>query len=190
MMNIKVLLGSTRPNRFADKPGEWILSKLQQNREVSAGLVDLRDYPMPFFNEPVSPSSATEPFTNPAVQAFTKKIEEADGFIIVTPEYNHGIPAVLKNALDYVYQGWQKKPVAYVAYGWTTGGARAVQQLKHISLELQMVPVHRSVHIVNFKSFIDTSGVFQSESFEKSGDQLLEQLLWWARILQDARKTT
>jgi len=109
-------------------------------------VLDLRDYDMPFFNEPVSPSFKKEPYKNEAVARFTKKIEEGDAFVMVTPEYNHGTSGVLKNALDWIYPEWNNKPVAFVSYG-SGGGARAIEQLRMNAVELQMAPIRAAVHI-------------------------------------------
>ena len=100
-LKIKVIVGSTRPNRFSEKPAQWIFDLAKKRADLDVELLDLRDYPLPFFEEALPPGLAKDGYTNPAVVKWREKIREADGFIIVTPEYNHGYPAVLKNALDY-----------------------------------------------------------------------------------------
>jgi NAD(P)H-dependent FMN reductase len=144
-LNIQVILGSTRQGRFGDKPAHYVLGELQKRADVRAELVDLRDWPLPFFDHPVSPMRAkiTEPA---AVAKWTAKVGEADGYVMVTPEYNHGYPAVLKNALDWVYAEWTKKPVGFVGYG-STGGARAIEQLRQVVVELDMVPLREAIHV-------------------------------------------
>ena len=107
--NIKVIAGSTREGRFSDKAAAWIVEEIKKQEGVVVEALDLRDYGMPFFNEPMSPSFKQEPYKNEVVARFTKKIEEGDAFVIVTPEYNHGTSGVLKNALDWVYQEWNNK---------------------------------------------------------------------------------
>ena len=99
-MKILIIIGSTRQNRFSEKPANWIFEEAKKRKEFEVELLDLRNYPLPFFDEPVSPSFAKEPFSNENVKMLSKKINEADGFIVVTPEYNHGYPAVLKNMFD------------------------------------------------------------------------------------------
>lgn len=144
-LNIQVILGSTRQNRFGDKPAHYILGELQKRPNVRAELVDLRDWPMPFFDHPVSPMRAK--ISEPAIiPRWAAKVGEADAYVIVTPEYNHGYPAVLKNALDWVYTEWTKKPVGFVGYG-STGGARAIEQLRQVVIELEMVPIREALHI-------------------------------------------
>jgi NAD(P)H-dependent FMN reductase len=144
-LKIQVILGSTRQSRFGDKPAHYILGELAKRPDVQAELVDLRDWPLPFFDHPVSPIRAkiTEP---PIVPKWAAKVGEADGFVMITPEYNHGYSAVLKNALDWVYTEWTKKPVGFVGYG-SLGGARAIEQLRQVVIELDMVPIRQAIHI-------------------------------------------
>ncbi len=114
-IKIQIILGSTRPKRFSEKPGKWIFEELTKREGVEAELLDLRDYPLPFFNEPVSPTRLNGQYSSDVATKWVNKIAEADGYILVTPEYNHGYPAVLKNALDYPYNEWNNKSVAFVA---------------------------------------------------------------------------
>lgn len=191
IISIKVIAGSTREGRFSDKAMAWIASEVKKQDGISVETLDLRDYEMPFFNSPMSPSTIQEPYTDEAVARFTNKIAEGDAFIIVTPEYNHGTSGVLKNALDWVYAQWNNKPVAFVSYG-TVGGARAVEQLRQIAVELQMAPIRNSVNISGSKYFpvvmgkADAGEMFASLS--KPAEEMTEQLLWWARALKTARK--
>src|SRR3989338_2823805 len=137
---------------------------------------------MPFFNEAVTPSAKKEDYADEAVQRWTKKIKEADGFIIVAPEYNHGYTAVLKNALDYVSTEWNNKPVGFVAYG-SAGGARAVEQLRAVAIELQMAPVRNAVNIMAPWFLRDEKGNLKSgalDSYQGAAEALLTQLVWWA----------
>ncbi len=183
---IAVILGSTRQNRFGDKPAQWIFSKLSQNTEIDAELIDLRNYPLPFFDEPISPAMNEGKYNLDAAKKWADKVGQADGYIMVTPEYNHGYPAVLKNALDYVYKEWNKKPVGFVSYGGV-GGARVVEQLREVTIELQMIPVRTAVHITNFWSLLDDKGNLNTSSFEKNGDAMIDQVLWYANLLKSAR---
>src|SRR5579884_661034 len=146
MLKIKVIIGSTREGRFADKPACWIFNELKKREGVEVELLDLRDFDLPFFNESKTPSSITEPYQNEVVKRWTAKIAEADGFVMVTPEYNHSFSAVLKNAIDWVYKEWNKKAVAFVSYGSVMGG-RSIEQLRLVAVEVQMAPVRAAVHI-------------------------------------------
>ena len=183
---IQVILGSTREKRFGPEPANWILSELQKNPEIEAELIDLRDYPLPFFNEAMSAAMNQGNWTTPGAKAWADKVAEADGYIIVSPEYNHGYPAVLKNALDYVYYQWNDKPVGFVSYG-TVGGARAVEQLRQVVVELHMVPVRTSVNINAYWNLLDEAGHLKTESFQKTADDMIAQVLWYAKTLAPAR---
>src|ERR1700733_8475627 len=115
-LKIKVILGSTREARFSEKSAAWVMDYLKTVSGIEAELLDLREYPLPFFKESMSPSAIKEPYADPAVKKWTDKIADGDAYIVVTPEYNHGYPAVLKNAFDYVYKQWNRKVVGFVAH--------------------------------------------------------------------------
>ena len=188
--NIKVIAGSTREGRFSDKAALWIAEEIKKQEGTTVEMLDLRNYDMPFFNEPMSPSFKQEPYKNEAVARFTSKIAEGDAFVIVTPEYNHGTSGVLKNALDWVYQEWNNKPVSFVSYG-SVGGARAVEHLRQNVIELQMAPIRNSVHIPGEQYFPVVFGKTQaSDLFALQADKaeaMITQLLWWTRALKNAR---
>ena len=125
MTIISVIVGSTREGRFSEKPAKWILQHLKKRDGVDARLLDLRDFPMPFFDQPVTPAMpGRPPFKNEVVQRWTAAIAQSDGFVFVTPEYNYGPSAVLKNAIDWVYPEWHRKAACFVSYG-SAMGARA-----------------------------------------------------------------
>jgi len=184
---IGVIVGSTREGRFADKPAQWIKAQAEARGDIEVELLDLRDYPMPFFDEPASPAYA--PSKNEVAQRWQRKIASLDGFIITAAEYNRGPTAVLKNALDYGYSEWNNKPVAFVGYGGV-GGARAVEQLRLHAVELQMAPIRTAVHIQipvylavakEGKSLSDFNDVLNPNA-------MLDQLAWWTRALKTARE--
>src|SRR3990167_11212542 len=188
-LKVKVILGSTREGRFSDKPGTWILGGLQGKQDIAAEILDLRDYPMPLFNEVETPSYKTKPYTDPAVVKWTAKVAEADAFIIIAPEYNHGYPGVLKNALDYAYQEWNNNPVAFVSYGGALG-ARSVEQLREVAVELQMAPIRNAIHMPYDVIVAAGKGVSEEELFApyaNGASGLLDQLAWWAKALKAAR---
>src|SRR5438270_5611111 len=145
MMIISVIVGSTRQGRFSEKPAQWILHHLSNRTEIEARLLDLRDFP--FFDQPLPPAMpGRPPYEHDVVKKWTAQIAASDGFVFVTPEYNYGPSAVLKNAIDWVYPEWNRKAAAFVSYG-SAMGARAVQQLRETAIEIQMAPVRSSVHI-------------------------------------------
>lgn len=191
-IQIKVILGSTRQSRFSEVPGAWMLSELAKHPEVKGEILDLREYPMPFFDESETPSYKKQPYTHHAIIKWTAKIKEADAFIIIAPEYNHGYPAVLKNGLDYAYQEWNNKPVAFVAYG-SAMGARSVEQLRQVAVELQMAPIRNALHMPYDVVMASGAGKSESEIFgayRERAQGLITQLTWWAQALKTAREKT
>ncbi|MDO8442932.1 MAG: NAD(P)H-dependent oxidoreductase [bacterium] len=196
-IKIKIILGSTRQNRFSEKPAQWIFEEAKKLEGAEAELLDLRDYPMPFFDSPISPSMAKGQYPNEVVKKWAEKINDGDAFIIVAPEYNHGYTAVLKNALDVIYTEWNRKPVGFVSYG-SAVGARSVEQLRQVAVELQMAPIRNAIHIpvdIFFAAMMG-KGPTGSEMFEpirkgSMGDpveRFFNDLLWWARALKAARE--
>lgn len=168
-LKIKVIIGSTRHPRFSEKPAKYIYEELQKVKGVNVELLDLRDYPMPFFDAPVSPMRSGGAYTDPGVIDWAAKIEDGDAFVVVTPEYNYGYPAVLKNAFDSIYPEWNHKAIGFVSYG-THGGARVIQQLLQVAIALRLVPIHKSVSIssdVYFKAMSE-----DTSSNHKTFDQL------------------
>ncbi len=196
-IKIKVIVGSTRQNRFSEKPAQWIYEEAQKLKGVEAELLDLRDYSMPFFDSAMSPSMAQGKYENEVVKKWAAKINDGDAFIIVSPEYNHGYPAVLKNAMDVIYPEWNRKPVGFVAYGGAMG-ARSVEQLRQVAIELQMAPIRNAIHIPNdifFSAMMGKGPSDPKEMFEpmrksSMGDpveRFFNDLLWWAKALKKAR---
>ena len=189
MTVISVIVGSTRQGRFSEKPARWILEHVRQ-RSVEARLLDLRDYPMPFFDEAATPATPHRaPYANEVVRRWTAQIAAADGFVFVTPEYNYGPPAVLKNALDWVYPEWNHKAAAFVSYG-SVSGARAVQQLRGNAIELQLVPVRKGVAIPVATLMAHFRGGDVEKGLAELGpaaNAMLDDLLWWTLALKTAR---
>lgn len=186
---VKIILGSTREGRFGDKPAHWIFDEAKKQKGADVELLDLRDYPLPFFNDAVSPAYRKGKHPNETVAKWAEKIGEADAFIVVTPEYNHGYSAVLKNAIDHVFHEWNNKPVSFVAYGGV-GGARAVEQLRLVAVELQMAPLRAAVHIPAPWTLLDEKGNLKDGAFApftQGAENLLKQLVWWADALRSAR---
>jgi NAD(P)H-dependent FMN reductase len=184
---IQLILGSTRPSRFGEQPAQWIYNEAKKYEELDVELLDLRDYPLPFFNEAQSPSQPNMKYTNEVAEKWSKKIAEGDGYIWISPEYNHGYSAVLKNSIDYLFKEWSKKPVGFVAYG-SVGGARAVEQLRGVAAELEMATVRTAVHIVAPWFLLDENGKLKTDSFAGQAKLMLNQLIWWTKALKKARE--
>lgn len=188
-MKIGVILGSTRKVRRGERVATWVMGELSKRTDAQFELLDLVDYPLPFYQEEDSPDSLPNGYSTPVATKWAAKIAEKDGFIIITPEYNHSPSAVLKNALDYVYDEWAKKPVTFVSYSsGAAAGIRAVEQLRLIVIELQMAPMQNAVHIANILSAIDEHGVLLKEHHGKKLNNVVEQLLWWTNALKNARE--
>lgn len=187
---LKIIIGSTRPNRFSDKAASWFAEIAKRDENFNIEVLDLRDYPMPFFEEPTSPSHMKlGDYKNEVVKKWWRKIEEGDAFVIVSPEYNHGYSAVLKNALDYVFAPWNNKPVAFVGYG-SVGGGRAIEQLREVAVELQMAPIRNAVHILAPWFLLEADGSLKKgalDSYNGAAEGVLKQLSWWAETLRVGR---
>ena len=186
---IAIIISTTRAARFGEKPAKWIHGIASARTDMSVELIDLRDYPMPFFDEVASNMWA--PSKNEVAQRWQKKVAEFDGYIFVTAEYNRGVPAVLKNALDYAYPEWNRKPAAYVGYG-SVGAARSIESLRLICVELQMAPTRTGVHIQGGDFMAVWQGgkdIKELAYLEKNSKDMLDELHWWATALKTARAT-
>jgi NAD(P)H-dependent FMN reductase len=191
MMTISVIVGSTRQGRFSEKPAQWILQQLHKREGIEGRLLDLRDFPMPFFDQPTPPAMAGRPpYEHEVVKKWTAQIGASDGFVFVTPEYNYGPSAVLKNAIDWVYPEWNRKAAAFVSYG-SAMGARAVQQLRETAIEIQMAPIRSSVHIpvatlwAHFQGGDVDKGLAE---LDKQANVMIDDLTWWTAALKAARE--
>ncbi|CAM3523188.1 NADPH-dependent FMN reductase [Paracoccus nototheniae] len=188
---IAVIIGSTRKTRFADKPAAWLMEQVADHASLDFELVDLRDHDLPFFDEPAS--NLWMPSQDPRAVAWQEKLAGFDGYLFVVAEYNHSITGALKNALDQAYKEWNRKPMAAVAYGGV-GGARAVEQLRLIAIELQMVPLRNAIHIGggDFMAVSPMGGNAPMSAIEDhlkgSLDGMLAELTFWAELLKDAPK--
>lgn len=185
---IAIIISSTRDTRFGDKPAQWIYDAASTRKDLEVELVDLRDFPLPFFNE--AASNLWAPTQNEVGVRWQRKVAEFDGYIFVVAEYNRSITGVLKNALDYAYNEWNKKPAAYVGYG-SVGAARAIEHLRLINVELQMAPLRSGVHIQGGDFFAVARGKQSLESLtylQPSVTAMLDELTWWAQALKAARE--
>ncbi len=187
---LAVVIGSVRPNRFADHPAQWITEIARKRGDFEVELIDLKDYPMPLFNEEASPAYA--PSESDVAQRWQKKMAEFDAYVFTAAEYNRGPTAVLKNALDYAYTEWNQKPVSFVGYGGV-GGARAIEQLRQNAIELQMAPIRNAVHI-QFPIYLavvkEGKKLSEFDFLQQSAKDMLDQLAWWTNALKAARENT
>ena len=184
---IGVVIGTTRAARFADNPTNWLMKIAARRSDADYEIVDLRDYPLPFFEENMSPVYV--PPQNTVAQQWAAKVASLDGFVFVTAEYNHSISGVLKNALDYAYHEFNRKPASFVAYGGT-GGARAVEHLRGILAELQVASLKFPVHI----GMAEMLGILREGKtmadypyLDEGATKMLDELVWWTNALKIAR---
>lgn len=187
MLNLKVITASTRPGRKGPALSSWIIDVAQKHGSFDVELLDLGVINLPFLDEPHHPR--LQKYEHEHTINWSNKIAPADAFIIVTSEYNYGYPAPLKNALDYLYNEWTFKPVAFVSYGGISGGTRCVQQLKQVVTAQKMMPIVEIVNIPFFTKYIDDTEKFiPDEGIQKSADAMFAELLKWANALKPLRE--
>lgn len=187
---ILVIYGSTRQGRRGDRVVGWLMDRLATRSEAAFELVDVRELALPLFDAAVPPSRGE---IAPEAVAWAAHVDRADGFIVVSPEYNHGYPAALKNALDHLYQQWVHKPAALVTYGGFASGYRAAEQLRQVFVELKMVPIREQVGLSLVPGVTpglddDAVGAPGASYRERALDGMLTELLWWTRVLTPARE--
>jgi NAD(P)H-dependent FMN reductase len=184
MTRIGIIIGSTRPNRNGEQVARWVYDIATQRHDAKFELVDLRDYPLPHLDEPIPPSLGQ--YQNDHTHQWAAKIASFDGFVIVTPEYNHSTSGVLKNAIDYLYGEWNNKAVGFVSYG-TVGGARAVEHLRLVAGELQMADVRQQVALSLVTEFENFS-TFRPGDYNRTAlNTLLDQVVTWSTALAPLR---
>ncbi|HEY6641845.1 NAD(P)H-dependent oxidoreductase [Povalibacter sp.] len=189
MLKVGLIIGSTRPNRFADVPALWLLQGAHVRKDFDLEVLDLRAAELPFFEEPQSPSVTQGVYTHPKAEAWRHRIGQCDAFVATVAEYNHGPTAVLKNAFDSAYLEWNRKPIAFVGYGGV-GAARAIEHLRGIAIELQMAPIKHEVNI-GIEPFLGVltrgKSLDDYEFLVSSRTALYDHLVWWANALRAAR---
>jgi NAD(P)H-dependent FMN reductase len=176
MPNLTIIIGSTRPGRAGAPIAHWFAARAN----------DLADLGLPLLDEPSHPR--LRQYTHQHTKNWSAIADAADAFVIVTPEYNYGYPASVKNALDYLHQEWQHKPVGFVSYGGVAAGTRAVQQLKQVVTALRMLPVADSVNIPFHTQFLDQDGTLQASAvMEQAADAMLDELVRTEAALRPLR---
>ncbi|MEZ0075911.1 NADPH-dependent FMN reductase [Planotetraspora sp. GP83] len=184
MTKIAIILGSTRPGRNGEAVARWVYQVAAQRTDAEFELVDLLDYKLPHLDEAMPPSLGQ--YTQPHTLAWANKIASFDGFVMVTPEYNHSTSGALKNAIDFLYAEWNNKAVGFVSYG-SVGGTRAVEHLRLIAGELQMADVRSQVALSLFTDFENFS-VFKPNDFQlESLTATLDQVVAWSTALAPMR---
>lgn len=189
MLKVKVIMGSTREGRNGGKVGEYIQSVAATEPGWEVEYLDLKAIDLPMYADAVSPSFRESLDGLPeVVKEWSRKIDEADAYIIVTPEYNHGYPAPLKNAIDWLFKEWNKKPVAFVSYGALLAGGRAVEQLRQVVAELHMTSVRAQVLFPAVWEAFDTNGQPKDLATDERVRGMFRELSWWGEALKAARE--
>ena len=192
MSKLQVIVGSTRPTRSADLVVPWVVSRASAHEGFDVEVIDLRDWPLPFFAEHMGTiGDFSDPtYSEPIVKAWNNKIKEADAFIVVTPEYNHSLPGALKNAIDSVFLSFafRNKPIAAVGYSAGIGaGIRAIEHLAHVVIEAEAVPLRNTVVVPFVATAFDEDGEPIDPAANVSLDVMLDDLAWWSQVLEAAR---
>ncbi len=186
MYNLKIIIASTRPGRKGPALGDWIFDTAKKHTEFNVELLDLAEINLPFLDEPNHPRM--QKYEKEHTKNWSAKISEADAFIFLLPEYNFSYPATIKNALDFLYNEWNFKPLGFVSYGGIAAGTRSVQALKQVVTAMKMVPIVESVNIPFFTKYIDEQNKFNADdTIQKSAESMLKELLLWTRKLKEMR---
>ena len=179
-LRVAVIVGSTREGRFGATVAQWFAGQARQRADMLVDVVDLAELDLPsvLANQP-----------SPAVEAYAERIEQADAFVVVTPEYNHSFPAGLKQAIDLLRTPWMRKPVAFVSYGGLAGGLRAVEQLRTVFAELHAMTIRETVSFHRFPELFDDRGeLIDPTGPAAAAKVMLDDLVWWATALRTARE--
>jgi len=185
MIKLAIIIGSTRPGRKADAVARWVNDIAGKRRDAEIELVDIQDFNLPLLDEPIPPSQGK--YSKPHTKAWAAKIDAFDAFVFVTPEYNHGIPGALKNAIDYLYREWNNKAAGFVSYG-SASGTRAVEQLRLVMGELQIADVRAQVMLSLFTDFENFTVFKPAPHHENSVNTLLDQVIAWGGALKALRQ--
>ena len=183
-LRIAIIIGSTRPGRNGKAVADWVLNRASAREGVSYELVDLADFPLPHLDEAMPPSFGQ--YAGEHTKRWAETIDQYDGFVFVTPEYNHSISGVLKNAIDYLYGEWNNKAAAFVSYG-SLGGARAIEHLRGICSELQIAHVRTQLSFSLFTDFENFSTFAPGAQHDDGSVNMFSQLEAWAGALKPLR---
>jgi NAD(P)H-dependent FMN reductase len=188
MPRLAVIIGSTRPGRVGLPVADWFVKRARSHGGFELEVADLAEIKLPMMDEPNHPR--LHRYTHQHTKDWSARIERADAVVMVTPEYNYGYPAALKNAIDYLHEEWRDKPIGFVSYGGVAAGTRAVQQLKQVVTTLRMVPVVESVNIPFVAQFVDDDGrIKPNDVMQSSADAMLDELARLDSALRPLRQS-
>lgn len=185
MIRIGVIVGSTRPGRKALDVAKWVMEIATLRNDAAYELVDIQDFKLPLLDEPVPPSMGQ--YSKPHTRAWAEKIASYDGFVFVTPEYNHGTSGALKNAIDFLFAEWNNKAAGFVGYG-SAGGARAVESLRLVMGEIKIADVRSQVMLSLFSDFENYTVFKPGAHHENSVTAMLDEVVSWSRALKTVRE--
>ena len=185
MLKIAVIIGTTRPGRNGEAVAKWVYEIAQKRSDSEFELVDIKDFNLPLLDEPMPPIMGQ--YSKAHTKAWAARIGSFDGYVFVTPEYNHGISGALKNAIDFLYRAWTNKAAGFVSYGGA-GGARAVEQLRLVLAEVEVATVRNQVLLSMFHDFENFSVFKPAAHHEKSVNAMLDQVIVWGNALRTARE--
>ena len=185
MLKVGIIICSTRPNRIGEGVGKWVFEKASQRSDAEFRLIDLRDFNLPLLDEP-APAAMNPKYTKEHTRKWAAAIGELDCFIFVTPEYNHGIPGALKNAIDFLYNEWNNKVAGFVAYGGV-GGTRVVEQLRCVMAELQVATIRTQMSFTLRADFENYTRFRPADYHVKTLHSLIDQLLLWGTAIRAVR---
>ncbi len=185
MLSLAIIIGSTRPGRVGEAVARWVYELAQKRTDAEFELVDIKDFNLPLLDEPVPPSQGK--YSKEHTKKWARKITSFDGYVFVTPEYNHGTSGALKNAIDFLYAEWNNKAAGFVGYG-SAGGARAVEHLRLVMAEVQVATVRNQVMLSLFTDFENFTNFKPDSRHEKSLGGMLDQLVAWAGAMKTLRE--
>jgi NAD(P)H-dependent FMN reductase len=185
MTKIGIIVGSTRPGRKGDTVAKWVLDIAKQRQDAEFELIDIADFNLPHLDEAMPPAMGQ--YAQPHTHAWAAKIAEFDGYVFVTPEYNHSTSGALKNAIDFLYAEWNNKAASFVSYG-SAGGTRAVEHLRLVVGELQIADVRNQVALSLFTDFVNFTDFAPADHQAESVTPMLDQLVSWSAALKTVRQ--
>jgi NAD(P)H-dependent FMN reductase len=189
-MLAQVIVGTTRAGRFSERVARWVVDQLGTRDDFTIEVVDLRDHPLPFFDA-AAPARTGREYARDDVARFGRTLDRADGYIVLTAEYNHGYPGVLKNAMDWTFVEWRRKPITFVGWG-NVGGARAIEQLREVAVEYEMAPLRYAVHVlpevmIAARQATDPTDTGMFDPLAPRLTLLADELAWWMTTLAHGR---
>lgn len=185
MLKVAIIIGSTRPGRLGEAVAHWVHGIAEKRRDAQFELVDLKEQHLPLLDEPIPPGAGK--YSHPHTKAWATKVGSFDAFVFVTPEYHHGIPAALKNSIDFLYAEWNNKAAGFVSYG-SAGGVRAVEHLRQVMAEIQIADVRTQVQLSLFTDWENFSTFKPAPSKAETVTAMLDQVVAWGAALKELRE--